>query len=423
MKYRIVAFILFFAIVATGIILVKFVLLASFKLSAFDILLIFYGLSATAFMMSRYPLALLYMGKEANRIEHLPIDYEPIVSIIIPCKNEEEYIHETIANAFASDYPKDKLQVLIVNDGSTDKTINVLRRVQQTFPALQIIDFPANKGKRDAIYEAYKFCVGDIIMVVDSDSFIEKRAVREIVYQFGQDPKLGGTCGRVTVKNPVNLLAKMEMVMYYVGFDIMRGAEALFNTVTCLPGPLSAYRRSALLPIMEEFVNQTFLGRKAVVGDDRALTQMLIKRGYHTSFTPRASTKTIAPTNFQKYIKQQLRWRRGFLRETLVGVPFMWKRHPVVSVFFYITMFLTYAAPFVVALNLFYFPILHHTFPIFYALGLAVILSVSMMFYTLIGRGKHGVAIYLWMALYLVQVFWLTPMALFVSAKVGWGNR
>ena len=104
------------------------------------------------------------------------------------------------------------------------------------------------------------------MVFVDSDSFLDPYAVRNVVQPF-KDPKVGGVAGRTDVANTyTNFLTKIQAVRYYIAFRVMKAAESVFDTVTCLSGPLACYRKEIVLENMEAWVNQKFLGQKATFG-------------------------------------------------------------------------------------------------------------------------------------------------------------
>jgi hyaluronan synthase len=174
---------------------------------------------------------------------------------------------------------------------------------------------------------------------IDSDSFVEKNTAREIVKYF-IDGKVGAVAGHTFVANAEkNLLTKMQSVRYFIAFKAYKSAEALFGTVTCCSGCCSAYRRSYILPFINEWRNQRFLGVKCTYGDDRSLTNYLLRRGYKTVFSPTATAHTFVPETVSQYLRQQLRWKKSWFRENLMAGLFIWKRNPLMSLSFYLRIY------------------------------------------------------------------------------------
>ena len=139
---------------------------------------------------------------------------------------------------------------------------------------------------------------------------------------------MGGVSGRTDVANIyTNVLTKMQTVRYYIAFRVMKAAEAYFDAVTCLSGPLSCYRKDIVLENMESWLNQSFLGQKATFGDDRAMTNFVL-RHHRTYYQDTAICSTIVPNQYPVFLKQQMRWKRSWLRESLLAGKFMWRKEP-----------------------------------------------------------------------------------------------
>ena len=127
---------------------------------------------------------------------------------------------------------------------------------------------------------------------------------------------MGGVSGRTDVANTyTNSLTKMQSVRYYIAFRIMKAAEGYFDAVTCLSGPLSCYRKDLVLAHKEAWLHQTFLGQKATFGDDRSMTNFIL-RGHRTTYQDTAICSTIVPNTHRMFLRQQMRWKRSWLRES-----------------------------------------------------------------------------------------------------------
>src|SRR6185503_6194363 len=107
-------------------------------------------------------------------------------------------------------------------------------------------------------------------------------------------------------------------------------------SVTCCSGCCSAYRKSYVDPILDEWRTQKFLGAQCTYGDDRSLTNFLLRQGYRTIYAPEALSQTIVPDTWSKFLKQQLRWKKSWTRESLIAAMFMWKRHPLAAISFFL---------------------------------------------------------------------------------------
>ncbi len=392
----------------------------------FNKLLYLYSIMAAVFLLSRYFFGALYRP--------MPVDpsFTPGVSIIIPCFNEEEWIARTIRCCVDQDYPVDKLEVIIVNDCSSDNSeieiVNMLARLYKessrylTRERIKYIRPKQNGGKREALALGARHATHELLVFVDSDSFLAHDAIKNLVQPF-RDPKIGGVSGRTDVANTyTNGATKMQAVRYYIAFRIMKAAEAYFDAVTCLSGPLACYRRDIVMEHMDEWLGQQFLGQRATFGDDRSLTNFVLRK-HRTAYQDTAICATIVPNTHQSLLKQQMRWKRSWLRESIIAGRFMWKKEPFMSLFFYIGLLTPVLAPVVVVYNLIYVPVAYGIFPLTFMVGL-LLMSLMMSFAQLFFR-KSSIWFYgfLFCIYYEFVLLWQMPIAWFTFWKSTWGTR
>lgn len=385
-----------------------------------------YSIIAAAFLLSRYVIGLLYRPFRVNP------DFTPGVTIIIPCFNEEEWIDKTILSCVNQDYPVDKLQIIVVDDASTDNSVKVIKETirlvhmeAERFKTKERVGYlvqEKNKGKRDALAWGVECAKHELIVFVDSDSMLDPFAIRNLVQPF-QDPKMGGVSGRTDVANTyTNLLTKMQSVRYYIAFRIMKAAEAYFDSVTCLSGPLSCYKKEIIEEHKEEWLNQRFLGQRATFGDDRSLTNFVLRK-HRTYYQDTAICATIVPNRYQTFLKQQMRWKRSWLRESIIAGSFIWKKEPFMALFFYIGLLVPMAAPIVVLYNLVYVPITQRVFPTTFMVGLlmmALMMSFAQLFFRKSTTWLFGM---LFCIYYEAVLLWQMPIAWFTFWKSTWGTR
>lgn len=385
-----------------------------------------YSIIAAAFLLSRYLFGALYRAVPIDK------DYTPGVTIIIPCFNEEEWIHRTILSCVNQDYPIDKLEVIVVDDHSNDhsvekikETIEKLKQEDEHYEIAKRVSYivqPQNKGKRDALCEGVKVAQHELVVFVDSDSFLDPFAIRNLVQPF-KDPKMGGVAGRTDVANTyTNSLTKMQSVRYYIAFRVMKAAEAYFDGVTCLSGPLSCYRKQIIIDHMDDWLNQKFLGQKATFGDDRAMTNFVL-RHHRTSYQDTAICSTIVPNRHKVFLKQQMRWKRSWLRESIMAGKFMWRKEPFMAVFFYIGLIVPVAAPVVVVYNLIYVPITQRIFPTTFLVGLFLMSLIMSVVQLLLRRSSTWIYGMLFCIYYEAVLLWQMPVAWVTFWKSTWGTR
>ncbi len=379
-----------------------------------------YSLLVVGFIFSRF----LFSFLDLRRLTPLPLPSElPAVSIVIPAKNEEKAIYRTIENAFQADYPKNKLQVIAVNDGSSDGTLKEMIRAKNNFQDLRIINFTVNRGKRHCMAAAAQTAIGDIITFVDSDSFIRRDAIKKIIRPF-MNRKVAAATGRTDVENwNHNFLTKMQAFRYYIAFKLIKAAESLFGSVTCCPGCFSAYRKDALQTILGLWLRQKFLGTVATFGDDRSLTTYLLRKNFKIVYVDTALCTTIVPEGWMHYLKQQARWKKSWIRETLIASVFMWRKHPLMAASFYVAAIFPFVTPIVTFNNVIYNPIFKDQFPLFYAAGLLLMCSVFALYYRFKrndGLWFHG---FVYSVFYVLFLVWQMPYAILTLRKNEWGTR
>src|SRR5581483_1409835 len=239
---------------------------------------------------------------------------------------------------------------------------------------------------------------GEIIIQLDSDSYIEPSTFRNLIKPF-RNPNIGAVCAHSDPENAdANVLTKMQAAYYFVSFRILKAAESTFLNVFCCSGCSSAYRKDVVLPIMDEWLNETFLGLPITWGDDRALTNWVLKRGYDTIYTDEVQAYTICPETFRKFLKQQVRWKKGWFVNSLFASKFILKRDPFVALtYFFPLIFVTLATPFVATMALIYNPIFHRTNPIFYVLGAFLVALIITIYYRFVDReNKYWPYVFLW---------------------------
>ena len=424
--YRLWTATFFLAVIAFIIVLMRAESVIYFK---FNRWLYLYSIIAAMFLLTRYLFATFY------RPVRIDPNYTPGVSIIIPCFEEEEWIQRTVHSCINQDYPVDKLEVIVVDDCSKDRSAERVEEIiaklkeadtgDHAYRVAESIRFfrqSANLGKRDAMARGAREARHELLVFVDSDSFLDPFAVRNIVQPF-KDKEMGGVSGRTDVANTyTNALTKMQAVRYSIAFRVMKAAEGYFDAATCLSGPLSCYRRDLVLKYMDAWLNQRFLGQKATFGDDRSMTNFILRHN-RTTYQDSAVCMTIVPRSYKVFLRQQMRWKRSWLRESLIASRFMWKKEPFMALSFYMGVLVPIAAPVIVLYNLIYVPIMHRVFPTSFIIGMLMMSLLMSMAQLFIRRSTTWIYA-LWFCLYYEAVLlWQMPVAWVTFWKTTWGTR
>lgn len=383
---------------------------------------VLYSILIGVYILSRFLLAYFYSPKIAYDKA-----YEPTVTFVVPAKNEEDNIAETIRRFSEVSYPREKIEVIMINDGSTDNTLEQMYLIQKECVdkgmSVEVIDWKVNRGKRDGMAEGVRRAKNEIIIFIDSDSFIDPNCVHHLVKYFS-NPRVGAVSGHTDVYNrDTNLLTKMQSLRYYVAFRIYKAAESIFGNVTCCPGCCSAYRREYIVPVLDSWLNQYFLGVRCTFGDDRSLTNFVIRK-YEAVYAPQARALTVVPDTFRKYVKQQQRWKKSWIRETFIAASFMWRKNFFAAVSFYSYMFLAFAAPIVFINALFYYPIFKtHLFPWSYLLGLSLMLMLHGIYYRNHVKKSNWFLPVITFWFYTILLMWQLPWAFITMRDTRWGTR
>ena len=376
-----------------------------------------YSVAVVIYVLGRFVAALFYRSVP-------DVGFRPSVSIIVPAFNEEDGIIGTIASCVAVDYPEHLREIIVVNDGSSDATWERILEAKERWPEIYAVDLGRNYGKRGAMAEGIRRATGEILCFVDSDSYLDDDAVIAIVQPFA-DTRVGGVVGHADVRNSdVNWITKMQQVRYYSAFRVIKSTESLLSgTVTCASGCCAAYRKSAVMPLLDEWEFQTFLGRPATFGDDRALTNRVLLTD-RVVYQASARAETVAPASLRTFFRQQLRWKKSWLRESMFVVRQFWRKNPLAALFTYASIVFPFLAPWIV---------LHAVAGRlfggdggglwFYLIGtyaMAVLYSLYYAFRRHTGLWYHGMTfVALYMSVLVFQTYW----GILTMRDTRWGTR
>jgi hyaluronan synthase len=391
-----------------------------------DPLVFFYSILVTLFQLSRLVAAILYErhGKEISALE-LPAGEEPMVTFVVPCMNEEDAIAATIESCFAANYPSDKLEVIVIDDGSTDRTPQVLAETQSKYPQLKVITFAENQGKRHGMAEGIRRASGEIIVQLDSDSYIDPASFPDLIAPF-QNPQVGAVCAHADPANAdKNLLSKMQAAYYFMSFRVLKAAESAFHIVFCCSGCCSAYRRSIIEPMLEPWLQESFLGKPVTWGDDRALTNRVIEAGYKTIYADHVQAYTIVPESVRQLIKQQIRWKKGWLVNSLRASRFIVKIDPFVAfTYFFPLLMLTLLTPFMAVRAFIWAPLFSHVWPVSYVLGVFLIAALVTVYYRRISpTNQYWPYVFFWSGLNMLVLSFVLFFAIADLGNRKWGTR
>ncbi len=231
-------------------------------------------------------------------------DFVPPVSVIVPAYNEEKVIAGSLHSLKNLDYPS--YEIVVVDDGSSDRTLEVARKFEGEFGNHLIRVFTKrNEGKGQALNYGIRMSSGRIVVCVDSDSRLSRESLRCGVEHF-RDPRVGAVAGNVKVTNRRTYLTRLQALEYIEGLNMVRKAQAFFRSVNIIPGPIGLFRRETLEQV-GFYDTDTF-------AEDCDLTLKILVTGWQIRYEPGAIAYTEAPETLGTLLKQRYRWTRGILQ-------------------------------------------------------------------------------------------------------------
>ncbi|MSR71306.1 MAG: glycosyltransferase family 2 protein [Candidatus Taylorbacteria bacterium] len=230
----------------------------------------------------------------------------PTVSVTIPCFNEQETVTGTILSLLNLEYPKDKLTILIVDDGSTDNTYNVAHSLSLKYPQIKLVR-QKNGGKFTALNFGIDESKSEFIAGLDADSFVDPQALKNMIPYF-DDQKIMAVTPAIRVYSPKTILQILQRAEYNFGI-FGRYIMGKVNAIHVTPGPLSIFRKTV-------FDN---LGKykHAHNTEDMEIAFRMQESGYKIANCPNAFVYTVTPPTLKKLHIQRVRWMSGFLKNAL----------------------------------------------------------------------------------------------------------
>jgi cellulose synthase/poly-beta-1,6-N-acetylglucosamine synthase-like glycosyltransferase len=304
----------------------------------------------------------------------------PRVSLLVAVRDEEHGIEECVRTMVGSDYPD--LEVIVVDDASTDNTAAVLRRLSDEL-GITVLYNTVNRGKKHALTDGVGIATGQILAFTDSDCVLAPDALARCVQALVANPDLGAVSGHARALNADDTVLTRAQDTWYDGqFRVAKAAEATFGSVSCVSGPLAVFRRDAIVNYLPAWANDTFLGREFRFATDRQLTGYVLgqvwkgaelKRRYPDSplvtehdyperlwrvgYVRSAHVWTTVPAKFKPFVRQQVRWKKSFIRNLCFTGTFMWRRGIGAAALFYGHALFVMVAPLMAVRHLVWAPV------------------------------------------------------------------
>lgn len=265
-----------------------------------------YGLSFLSLFIQIFLLVTYFERRKDIVFRSKPITLKryPSVSIIVPCYNEERTLYKTIRSLLALEYPKDKLKLLLVDDGSIDGTWSIMRRFKK-HPQIEIYR-KENGGKHTAMNLGLEHTTSEFVGGLDADSFVHTEALKRIITYF-DNPETMAVAPSILVYNPSNILQLAQKAEYDMSV-YNKKMLGFLGGIHVTPGPFSIFRKKVF--------DDLGYYRKAHNTEDQEIALRMHVHGYKIDHCPDAYVYTVSPKTVRALYKQRLRWIYGFIKNT-----------------------------------------------------------------------------------------------------------
>lgn len=260
------------------------------------------GVAIIPGFMNAFLFSSLLMDRRPQRVK---LDSYPPVTILTAAYNEELSIIETLSAVARQQY-SGPLEVIVINDGSTDKTAALLDEALGDFPWLKVINLPLNGGKSRALNIGLAKSSHELIITLDADSYLYQDSLQSIVERFMEDPKnTRAVAGTVLVHNSrESWITRAQEWDYFHGISAIKRVQSLFQGTLVAQGAFSLYSKKTLIEVG---------GWSMGIGEDIILTWAILNAGYRIGHSEDACAFTNAPATLMQFSRQRQRWSRGVI--------------------------------------------------------------------------------------------------------------
>jgi cellulose synthase/poly-beta-1,6-N-acetylglucosamine synthase-like glycosyltransferase len=321
----------------------------------------------------------------------------PRVSCLVAVHNDEDIIADCVRSICSQTFSE--IEVIVVDDASTDGTGAVLDQLAREYD-IQVLHLDRNVGKKGALVRGALLARGDIFAFTDSDSVWHPEALHRIVTALDYDERIGAISGHCRARNAeATLLTRIQDTWYEGQFSIRKAFESAFGAVTCVSGPLAVFRRTAIYNLLPAWERDRFLGDEFRFATDRTLTGYVLggkqvaarliaatpadspfireiypTRRWRVEYCKSARAWTEVPDTLSRVLKQQVRWKKSFVRNIFFTGRFYWRRPLPAAAVYYLHILFVLAGPFVAFRHMVYMPLHGNLTSMFmYLFGILVI--------------------------------------------------
>lgn len=246
--------------------------------------------------------------KKIDEEEYHGITHFPTVTIAVPCWNEERTLAATLDSLVSLDYPKDRVSIFVVDDGSADETLAIAKTYEEKYPGLITAIYKENGGKHTAVNLALERSTSDLFGCLDADSFVAPHTLKTIVSYFENNKEIMAVTPCIHIRKPKTFVQRMQAIEYLMGVFVRKAFGSL-DAIQVTPGPFSIFKKE----VFEKIGNY----HKAHNTEDFEITLRMHKAHLKIANSHKALVYTIGPSTARGYFYQRLRWARGFLENAI----------------------------------------------------------------------------------------------------------
>ena len=240
-----------------------------------------------------------------------PLATYPLVSIMVPCHNEEDRAEETFSALAQVQYPD--FEILAINDGSRDRTGEILEGLAARIPQMRVLHLTRNQGKAKALNAGALVARGEFLVCIDGDALLEPYAVTWFVRRMQSDGRLGAITGNPRIRNRATLLGRLQVGEFSAIVGLIKRAQTVFGWLFTVSGVICCFRKRA--------VHEAGWWSAKTLTDDVELTWRIQLGGWHVAFEPKAMCWILMPETLRGLWRQRLRWSEGGTQTVLISLP------------------------------------------------------------------------------------------------------
>ncbi|WP_129136024.1 poly-beta-1,6-N-acetyl-D-glucosamine synthase [Luteimonas sp. YGD11-2] len=230
-----------------------------------------------------------------------PLPDTPFASILVPCHNEQDHIVATITALSAQEYPD--FEIIAVNDGSSDRTPELLDAMVADHPRLRVVHLAANQGKANALRIGTLAATSEYLVCIDADAALDRHAVRWLVGHLIDGPRVGAVTGNPRIRNRTTLLGRMQIGEFSAIIGLIKRAQRTYGRLFTISGVICAFRRTAL--------HDVGYWSDRMVTEDIDISWRLQLAGWDIRYEPNALCWILMPETLRGLWSQRMRWASG----------------------------------------------------------------------------------------------------------------